>query len=84
MEGIASAAGASIITLYRHAERKEDLFAAVIANSCDHSSQDKQAELIEMMRMPLKDVLVKVGILFQDKLTSPQSIALLRVVMTSS
>jgi TetR/AcrR family transcriptional regulator, mexJK operon transcriptional repressor len=82
MEGIAKAAGVSIMTLYRHARRKEDLFAAVIANACDHSSEEKQAEMDEMMRMPLKDLLVKCGAIFQEKLSSPQIMSLLRVVIT--
>lgn len=82
MEGIAKAAGVSIMTLYRHAQRKEDLFAAVIAHACDHSSKEKQAELEEMMRMPVADVLVKIGVLFQERLASPQITALLRVVIT--
>jgi TetR/AcrR family transcriptional regulator, mexJK operon transcriptional repressor len=82
MEGIASAAGVSIMTLYRHARRKEDLFAAVIAHACDHSSEEKQAEMDEMLRLPLKDVLIKVGVIFQEKLSSPQIMSLLRVVIT--
>lgn len=84
MESIASAAGVSIMTLYRHARRKEDLFVAVIVNACDHSSSEKQAEMDEMLRLPLKDVLIKVGILFQEKLASPQIMALLRTVITET
>lgn len=82
MEAIAKAADVSIMTLYRHAQRKEDLFAAVIASACDHSSEDKQAEMEAMLRMPLRDVLVKLGVMFQDKLTCDRTIALLRVVIT--
>ncbi|RKR31334.1 MULTISPECIES: TetR/AcrR family transcriptional regulator [Paraburkholderia] len=84
MEGIANAAGVSIMTLYRHAKRKEDLFAAVIANACDHSSADEQAEFDRLMQMPLQDALVKVGTLFQEKLASPQVTSLLRVVITEA
>ncbi|GLQ94401.1 TetR/AcrR family transcriptional regulator [Dyella acidisoli] len=82
MEGIANAAGVSIMTLYRHAKCKETLFAAIIANVCDHSSEEKQAELDEMMRGPLKDVLVRAGVVFQEKLAGPQIMSLLRVVIT--
>ncbi|GGA19782.1 TetR/AcrR family transcriptional regulator [Dyella nitratireducens] len=82
MEGIAQAAGVSIMTLYRHARRKEDLFAAVIANVCDHSSEEKQAEMDEMMRMPARELLLKLGVVFQEWLASPQISALLRVVIT--
>lgn len=82
MEAIAKAADVSIMTLYRHAQRKEDLFAAVIAGACDHSSDDKQAEMDAMLRMPLPDVLVKLGAMFQEKLTCDRTTALLRVVIT--
>jgi TetR/AcrR family transcriptional regulator, mexJK operon transcriptional repressor len=82
MEGIAHAAGVSIMTLYRHARRKEDLFVAIIANACDHSSEEEQAEMDAMLRMPLKDVLIKTGIIFQEKLARPEFISLLRVVIT--
>lgn len=83
MEGIASAAGVSIMTLYRHAKRKEDLFAAVIANTCGHfSDDDEQAELEAMLRMDLRQVLIEAGVTFQDKLASPRITALLRVVIT--
>jgi TetR/AcrR family transcriptional regulator, mexJK operon transcriptional repressor len=82
MEAIASAAGVSIMTLYRHARRKEDLFAAVIANVCDHTSEEKQAELDEVLRLPTKDLLIKAGVLFQEKLASDQIMGLLRAVVT--
>jgi TetR/AcrR family transcriptional repressor of mexJK operon len=82
MESIAQAAGVSIMTLYRHARRKEDLFAAIIAAACDHSSDEKQAEIREMERMPLQDMLVKLGVMFQEKWSDPAILALLRVVIT--
>lgn len=81
MESIAQAAGVSIMTLYRHARRKEDLFAAIIADACDHSSEEKQAEIREMERMPLGDMLAKLGVMFQEKWSDPAILALLRVVI---
>ncbi|WP_322086953.1 TetR/AcrR family transcriptional regulator [Burkholderia sp. BCC1999] len=84
MEGIASAAGVSIMTLYRHAKRKEDLFAAVIVNACDYSEEHKQADHEKLMDLPLQDVLTQVGEQFQDKLTRPQTVALLRIVMVET
>lgn len=81
MESIAQAAGVSIMTLYRHARRKEDLFVAIIADACDHSSEEKQAQIREMERMPLEDMLAKLGVMFQEKWQDPRILALLRVVI---
>jgi TetR/AcrR family transcriptional repressor of mexJK operon len=84
MEGIASAAGVSIMTLYRHAPGKEDLFAAVISQACTWSDEAKHADFARTMALPLRDVLVEVGLMFQDKLASPQTVALLRAVMAET
>jgi TetR/AcrR family transcriptional repressor of mexJK operon len=84
MEAIAAAAGVSIMTLYRHAENKQDLFAAVIAGDCDPSDEAEMAEMAEMMKKPLHDVLVMSGMMFQQRLASPDTVALLRAVMAES
>jgi TetR/AcrR family transcriptional regulator, mexJK operon transcriptional repressor len=84
MEGIAAAAGVSIMTLYRHAESKEDLFQAVISSACDPSNEAEKAKLAEVLQRPLGDVLEFVGVMFQERLASPQTIALFRVVMVES
>jgi TetR/AcrR family transcriptional regulator, mexJK operon transcriptional repressor len=84
MEGIAAAAGVSIMTLYRHARRKEELFAAIIANTCDHSGEDREALDAETERMSVEEILLEVGVLFQESLSRPQIAALLRVVITEA
>lgn len=84
MEGIAAAAGVSIMTLYRHAEGKEDLFAAVIANICDHSDPAKQAQIAAIVQKPLKEILVFIGVVFQEKLADKETILLFRVVMAET
>lgn len=84
MEAIAAAAEVSIMTLYRHAERKEDLFAAVIAGACDSSAAEEQARFAELLQKPLLEALTLAGVMFQDKLASEQSIALLRVTIVES
>lgn len=84
MEGIAAAAGVSIMTLYRHATGKNDLFAAVIMNACDYTEETRQAENAALQRQPLDEVLFYVGMAFQDKLLAPDNVALLRTVIAES
>jgi TetR/AcrR family transcriptional repressor of mexJK operon len=84
MEAIAARADVSIMTLYRHAESKEELFAAVISGACDPSDEAEQAEIAAAMKMPLREILAGYGVMFQAKLTSPDTTALLRAVMAES
>jgi TetR/AcrR family transcriptional repressor of mexJK operon len=84
MEAIAAAAGVSIMTLYRHAENKQELFAAVISGACDPSDEAEIAEMAAMMKKPLHDILVVFGMMFQERLSSTQTTALLRAVMAES
>lgn len=84
MESIARAAGVSIMTLYRHAETKDDLFLAVIANACDPTDEAEQAELEALMRKPLAEVLVAAGVFVQQNLSDPDTIALMRTVMAET
>lgn len=84
MEAIAAKADVSIMTLYRHAESKEDLFSAVIAQACDPTDPEEQAHWGKLMRQPLGEVLVAFGITFQERLSDPDTVALMRVVMAES
>jgi TetR/AcrR family transcriptional repressor of mexJK operon len=84
MEGIAAAADVSIMTLYRHAESKDDLFAAVIASACDRNDAAEQAEFAGLMIRPLADVLVAFGIAAQQRLADPATVALMRAVMAEA
>ena len=84
MESIAAAADVSIMTLYRHAESKDDLFAAVIASACDPSDEEEQAGFIELMKRPLADVMVEVGMIAQARLANPETVALMRAVMAET
>lgn len=81
MEAIAAAAGVSIMTLYRHAESKDDLFESVILSACDYTHDTQDAETAALLQRPLRDVLGTVGDLFQDKLTRPETVSLFRTVM---
>ena len=84
MEAIAEAAGVSIMTLYRHAESKDDLFAAVIGNACDPDDEEDRAEFERLLRKPLAEVLVAIGIFAQQRLSDPATVALLRAVMAET
>jgi TetR/AcrR family transcriptional repressor of mexJK operon len=84
MESIAAAADVSIMTLYRHAESKDDLFAAVIASACDPNDEAEQAQFVELMKRPLADVLVEVGMIAQQRLADPVTVALMRAVMAET
>ena len=78
MEAVAAAAGVSIMTLYRHAESKDELFEAVIAIEC--SSGDDAAEH-DVSGMALTDILVGTALGFQQKLNGEETMALLRAVI---
>ncbi|WBO22903.1 TetR/AcrR family transcriptional regulator [Sphingomonas abietis] len=82
MEGIAREAGVSIMTLYRHARTKDDLFAAVIESACHPSDSEEAARIESAMKRPLGDILFFVGVMFQERIHGPKTTSLLRVVMT--
>lgn len=84
MERIAKDAGVSIMTLYRHAEGKDDLFSAVIAQACHPADQAEQARIDETLQKSLRDVLVFIGVMFQERIAGPATIALFRTVMVET
>ena len=84
MESIAKAADVSIMTLYRHAQSKDDLFAAVIANACDPDDPEEQAEFERMSRLAFGDLLVASALYMQKTLIRQDTIALMRVVMAET
>lgn len=81
MEAIASAANVSIMTLYRHAESKDDLFAAVIASACDPNGEAEQAQHHRLMQLPFAETLAGVGLIAQKRIADPATVSLLRAVM---
>lgn len=84
MEAIAAGADVSIMTLYRHAESKDDLFAAVIASACDPNDPAEQAEFTRLLKKPFGEVLVALGMIAQQRLAAPETVALMRVVMSET
>lgn len=82
MEAIAAEAGVSIMTLYRHARTKDDLFEAVVSQACEPPAGSDDARVIEaILQKPLADILTFVAIRFRDRLTRPETLGLLRAVM---
>jgi len=84
MEAIAAAAGISIMTLYRHARSKDELFGAVILNACDCTHDALDPSNAALMQCPLRDLLALVGDLFQQKITKAETVALFRAVMVET
>ena len=80
MEAIAADAKVSIMTLYRHADDKDDLFRAVVAQACDRAFEagwiDPGAELTQ----PLGEALQARAMRFQALLADAETVALLRAV----
>ncbi|MBI4920714.1 MAG: helix-turn-helix transcriptional regulator [Devosia nanyangense] len=77
MEAVADDAGVSIMTLYRHAQSKDELFAAVVGIAC----HDADAPPPDLSQMTLAEILNGIATMFQHKLSSPETLALLRAVI---
>ena len=84
MDAIAQIAGISLMTLYRHAESKDELFAAVVTGACSAEDEAEQRYLLKLMDMDLPDVLRLSAIHMQSKLTHPDTIALMRLVIAEA
>lgn len=81
MESIAREANVSIMTLYRHARSKDDLFAAVTASACEPVDSTELAKLEHIMSLPLDDALFASALHMQENLTREDSLALIRMVI---
>jgi len=81
MEGIALSAGVSIMTLYRHARTKDELFEAIVSDACIPANEVSEKELADVFKQPLRDILIFFGMRFQDRLIKPETLGLLRAVM---
>ncbi|MGL1921376.1 MAG: TetR/AcrR family transcriptional regulator [Hyphomicrobiales bacterium] len=82
MESIAKIANVSIMTLYRHAQTKDKLFAAIVESACQPSTTEEKAELEGILSLPLPDALLQSALHMQGTLMSEETIALMRVVIS--
>lgn len=82
MEAIATSAGVSIMTLYRHSKTKDDLFQAVVSEACEPPlDSDEHQEIEAILNESLCAILTFVGTRFLRRLEAPESLGLLRAVM---
>lgn len=82
MDAVAAEAGVSIMTLYRHARTKDELFEAVIAIEC--SSTALAREQPEFAGIPLRDALTALGRLRLAATFAPERIAMIRAVVAET
>ncbi|CAN5169970.1 TetR/AcrR family transcriptional regulator [soil metagenome] len=83
MSGIAATLGGSKGTLWKYFSSKEDLFAAVI----DHATSAYRVTLSEILEGPSADLaatLTRFCVSIVQKVTSPQAVALHRLVMAEA
>jgi len=81
MEAIAAASKVSIMTLYRHADDKEDLFREVIARACDRAVAAGLSGPDGMSVLPLTEALRARAMWIQEQMAGRETVALLRAVM---
>ncbi|HZG31079.1 MAG TPA: TetR/AcrR family transcriptional regulator [Ensifer sp.] len=84
METVADAAGISLMTLYRFAESKEDLFAAAVTDACSARDEKERQYYESLIHLPLRDMLVTSAIQMRMKILHADSIALMRLVIAEA
>lgn len=84
MESIAKSADVSIMTLYRHARSKDELFAAVTSSACEPTDSVELAKLEAIMALPLHEALYQTAIHMQQTLLRDDSIALIRLAVSEA
>jgi TetR/AcrR family transcriptional regulator, mexJK operon transcriptional repressor len=82
METIAADAGVSIMTLYRHARSKDELFEAVVKIECD--AEHGEAAVEDFLSHPLTEALSTVAEQLIKEVLAPDRIAVLRAVIAET
>ncbi|WP_193174494.1 TetR/AcrR family transcriptional regulator [Oricola nitratireducens] len=84
MEAVAAAAGVSIMTLYRHADDKADLFRAVVGRAAAAAAETARNDAAAWFVLPFEAALHAFALRHLTRLRSAETIALLRAVMTET
>ena len=82
MDGIADEAGVSKLTLYSHFENKDLLFKAMIEGKCREYVPSRS--MVTLADHDPRAALTEIGIGFVTLMTSPEVLAVFRVVSTES
>ncbi len=81
MDAVAARAGVSKMTVYRHFGSKEDLFAALIGDLCEHIVDDR---LNDALKRPPAQALRRYARQIIDTVFAPETVALHRIVISES
>lgn len=82
MDAVAAAARVSKMTVYRYFPSKEQLFAGVVRDMCDHILDPALVE--EMRRLPLREALRQFGRHMHAIIFAPETLGLHRIVVAES
>ena len=84
MDAIAEAAGISLMTLYRHAESKDDLFAATVSDACRARDDQERQYFESLLDLPFRELLLTSALHMRDKIMKPDTVALMRLVIAEA
>lgn len=84
MDAIAAAADISLMTLYRHVESKDDLFAATVRDACSARDDEERRYFEGLIALPFRELLVTSAVHMQAKIARSDNIALMRLVIAEA
>lgn len=84
MDAIAERAGISLMTLYRHAESKDDLFAATISDACRARDDKERAYFEGLIGLPFRELLVTSATHMRRRIMQGDNVALMRLVIAEA
>lgn len=84
MDQIAENAGISLMTLYRHAESKDDLFAATIGDACRARDHRERQYFEGLVALPFRELLITSATHIRARILHPDNVALMRLVIAEA
>jgi TetR/AcrR family transcriptional repressor of mexJK operon len=82
MDDVARAAKVTKQTVYSHFKNKDNLFGEIIKSECRKHSPD--AVMMQDAALPIEDLLFRIGMGFLNMISSPQGLAIHRLVMSEA